>query len=83
MGAHALGAAAYAARAAGLRSSERPEAVDDEIRWQLRHLSVEARAALASLPLLGDDRAGPLGPGLLSSGELGSIIRTLQAGIGR
>ena len=83
MGAHALGAAAYAARAAGLRSPERPDAVDDEIRWQLRHLSVEARAALASLPLLGDDPAGPLGPGLLSSGELGSIIRTLQAGIGR
>lgn len=82
MGAHALGAAAYAARAAGLRSPERPDAVDDEIRWQLRHLSTEARAALAGLPPLGEDPAGPLGPGLLSSGDLGSIIRALQAGIG-
>jgi len=79
MGAHALGAAAYAAKAAGLRSPERPDAVDDEILWQLRHLSTEARSALASLPLLGEDSAGPLGPGLLSSGTLGVIIRRIQA----
>ncbi|HKU12600.1 MAG TPA: hypothetical protein VJQ61_15395 [Sinomonas sp.] len=35
MGAHALGAAAYAAKAAGLASPDRPQAVDNEIRWQL------------------------------------------------
>lgn len=81
MGAHALGAAAYAAKAAGLRSSVRSDAVDEEIRWQLHHLSAEARSALASLPLLGEDSAGPLGPGLLSSGILGAIIRTIQAEI--
>jgi hypothetical protein len=79
MGAHALGAAAYAAKAAGLGAPERPDAVDDEIRWQLEHVSAEARSALASLPSLGEDSAGPLGPGLLASGILGSIIRKIQA----
>jgi hypothetical protein len=39
MGAHALGAAAYAAQAAGLAAPERPAAVKDEIRWQLRRMS--------------------------------------------
>ena len=81
MGAHALGAAAYAARAAGLRPSAPPDAVDREIEWQLRQLSPEARSALSPLALLGQDAAGPLGPGLLSTGELGSIVRALQAGI--
>jgi hypothetical protein len=58
-------------------------AAADEIRWQLLHLTPDARAALAAVPLLGEDAAGPLGPGLLSSGALGAIIRTLQAGINR
>jgi hypothetical protein len=35
MGAHALGAAAYAAKAAGLAAPERPGEVEDEVRWQL------------------------------------------------
>lgn len=83
MGAHALGAAAYAARAAGLRSLGRPDAVDVEIGWQVQRLTPDARSALARLPVLGGDASGPLGPGLLASGELGSIIRTLQAAIGR
>ena len=78
MGAHALGAAAYAAKAAALGKPDRPDAVDDEIRWQLEHMSVEARSALASLPRLGEDSAGPLGSGLLASGILGSIIRKIQ-----
>ncbi|WP_313542251.1 putative immunity protein [Leifsonia aquatica] len=81
MGAHALGAAAYAADAAGLASPDRPGAMDDEIRWQLDRLTPEARAALAQLPPLGEDTAGPLGPGLLARGVLGSAIRRLQAGI--
>lgn len=79
MGAHALGAAAYAARAAALATPERPHTVDDEIRWQLEHMSAEARSALAALPPLGEDPAGPLGSGLLASGFLGSIIRKIQA----
>jgi hypothetical protein len=46
MGAHALGAAAYAANAAGLADPDRPEAVKEEIRWQLEHMSAGLRAAL-------------------------------------
>ncbi len=81
MGAHALGAAAYAANAAGLAAPERPDAVSEEIRWQLGHMSASIRAALLLLPPVGENRSGPLGPGLLASGILGTIIRDLQAGL--
>lgn len=81
MGAHALGAAAYAAKAAGLAAPDRSEAVDKEVRWQLGHLSEPARAALRQLPAVGENSSGPLGPGLLASGLLGTIIRDLQAGL--
>ncbi len=81
MGAHALGAAAYAAKAAGLGDPDRPGAVEDEIRWQLDHLSAEARAALRALPPVGQNPSGPLGPGLLSRGQLGMIVRDFQAGL--
>ena len=81
MGAHALGAAAYAANAAGLADPDRPEAVKDEIRWQLEHMSAGLRAALRALPPIGQNSSGPLGPGLLASGRLGTIIRDLQAGL--
>jgi len=79
MGAHALGAAAYAARAAGLARPEQPTAARDETRWQLDHMSPEVRSALSALPPVGENASGPLGPGLLASGELGAIIRGLQA----
>jgi hypothetical protein len=78
MGAHALGAAAYAAKAAGLAAPDRPEAVGEEIRWQLGRMSAAARTALQQLPLVGENASGPLGPGLLASGLLGTIIRDLQ-----
>lgn len=81
MGAHALGAAAFAVKAAGLADPHRPEAVEDEIRWHLDHMSAEVRAALRALPPIGENSSGPLGPGLLASGQLGSIIRHLQAGL--
>jgi hypothetical protein len=81
MGAHALGAAAYAANAAGLADPDRPEAVKEEIRWQLEHMSAELRAALRALPPIGQNSSGPLGPGLLASGQLGTIIRDLQTGL--
>lgn len=81
MGAHALGAAAYAVEAAGLSAPDRPGAVRAEIGWQLAHMSGEVRAALRTLPPLGENRSGPLGPGLLASGELAVIIRELQAGL--
>lgn len=81
MGAHALGAAAYGAKAAGLAAPDRPEAVGEEIRWQLAHVSPAARSALCLLPPVGENRSGPLGPGLLASGLLGTIIRELQTGL--
>jgi hypothetical protein len=81
MGAHALGAAAYAANATGLAAPERPEALREEIDRQLASMSDEVRAALRKLPPVGENRSGPLGPGLLASGILGTIIRDLQAGL--
>jgi hypothetical protein len=70
MGADALGAAAYAARAVGLAEPDRPAAVSEEVRWQLSIMSAEVRAALRHLPPVGEDRSGPLGPGLLASASL-------------
>lgn len=81
MGAHALGAAAYAVKAVGLADPERPEAIEAETRWQLDHMSTEVRAALRSLPPIGENSSGPLGPGLLASGQLGANISGLQAGL--
>lgn len=82
MGAHALGAAAYAATAVGLSRPDAPDAIETEVRRQLEALSAEAAAALRTLPRLGEDAAGPLGPGLLASGDLGAVIRRLQAHLG-
>ena len=79
MGAHALGAAAYAAQAAGLAAPDRPEAIGEETDWQLDHMSEAVRAALRQLPPVGENASGPLGPGLLTSGFLGTIVRELQA----
>jgi hypothetical protein len=81
MGAHALGAAAYAAKAAGLAVPDRPEAVEEEIRWQFEHMSPATRVALRQLPRVGENSSGPLGPGLLASGLLGTIIRRLPASL--
>lgn len=81
MGAHALGAAAYAVKAASLAAPDRPEAAEGEIRWQLAQMMADVRVALQSLPPVGETRSGPLGPGLLASGQLGMIIRRLQAGL--
>jgi Imm-5 like putative immunity protein len=81
MGAHALGAAAYPAKAMGPAEPERPEAATEEVEWQLSIMSAEVRAALRQLPEVGDDRPGPLEPGLLASGVLGATIRELQAGL--
>lgn len=83
MGAHALGAAAYAAKAAGLARADRAGATADEVRWQLEHASGPVRDALRLLPTLGEDPSGPLGSGLLASGVLAEVIRSIQAGLGR
>lgn len=81
MGAHALGAAAYAAKAAGLATPDQPDAVSEEIRWQLGRMSAPVRAALRQLPRVGENSHGPLGPGLLASGVLGTITRDLQTNL--
>lgn len=81
MAAHALGAAAYAAEAAGATAPGSPEAADGEIRWQLAHMSPAVRATLQLLPPLGQDRAGPLGMGLLTHGSVGTAIRHIQQAI--
>jgi hypothetical protein len=81
MGAHALGAAAYAAKAAELAAPDQLDARSEEIRWQLDHMSAPVRAALRQLPPVGQNSAGPLGPGLLASGVLGAIIREIQAAL--
>jgi hypothetical protein len=83
MGAHGLGAAAYAAKAAGLAYPHRPDAVEEEVHWQLARMSAEVRAALRSLPPVGENSSGPLGPGLLASGQLGTIVRELQMRLAR
>jgi hypothetical protein len=79
MGAHALGAAAYAAKAAALLAPDRDSAAEDEVAWQLNQMTDEQRIALRRLPPLGENTAGPLGPGLLASGILGIAIRRIQA----
>lgn len=81
MGAHALGAAAYAVKAVSLAHPNSAGAAAQEIQWQLENMSHEVRVALQSLPMVGENTSGPLGPGLLSSGQLGEIIRTLQENI--
>ncbi|WP_156759762.1 putative immunity protein [Microbacterium karelineae] len=81
MGAHALGAAAYAAKAMSHAAPTDPRSVDDEIDWQLGAMTADVHRALAALPPLGQDTAGPLGPGLLTRGILGSTIRRLQSSL--
>jgi hypothetical protein len=81
MGAHALGAAAYAARAAGLAAADQPDAISKEIHWQIAAMTPAVRDALRQLPPVGENRAGPLGSGLLASGLLGRIISEIQAGL--
>lgn len=81
MGAHALGAAAYAAQAASLVATDPEAARVDEIRWQLSQLADDARVALSKLPLLGEDPSGPLGRGLLARGALATTIREIQSAL--
>lgn len=79
MGAHALGAAAYATKAVWLAGPGDQDAVNDEIAWQLAQLDEREWAALRLLPPVGSETSGPLGKGLLSSGILGDTIREIQA----
>ena len=81
LGAHALGAAAYAVKAVSVASPDRPDVVSDEIAWQLAQLTEAERDALRRLPLLGAEATGPLGAGLLTTGVLGEAVRAIQAAV--
>jgi hypothetical protein len=78
MGAHGLGAAAYAVAAVSLANPHRPEAVEEELGWQVQRMSAQVRAALRTLPPVGENPSGPLGPGLLAKGQVGEVVRELQ-----
>lgn len=79
MGAHALGAAGYAAKASTLAAG--PEGGDDASTAAHRHVEAmtdDVVRALQLLPRLGEDSAGPLGRGRLSNGHVGVAIRAIQ-----
>jgi hypothetical protein len=80
MGAHALGAAGFAAVATTLAAGRDDEATTTrEAQRTVAGLTEHAARALSALPLLGEDRSGPLGPGRLSAGHVGVAIRAIQA----
>lgn len=80
MGAHALGAAGYAAKASTLAAGCDDEAVIwSEARRHVAAMTDAVARALASLPALGENRSGPLGPGRLSVGHVGEAVRAIQA----
>ena len=81
MGAHGLSAAACGVTAVGLSTPDQPNVIEDEISWQLSCMTSEVQAALRSIPQIDRLTSGPLGPGLNTSGRLGTIIRELQARI--
>ena len=83
MGAHALGAAGYAAKALALAADEdqRDDAVRSAVVRQLSAMDDAVANAVSSLPTLGVNTAGPLGPGRLTGGYVGKTIRAIQAAL--
>ncbi|MGA9276866.1 putative immunity protein [Ilumatobacter sp.] len=82
MGAHALGAAGYAAKASTLDvGCDGDEATRAEASRQVAAMGDAVARVLACLPALGENHAGPLGPGRLSSGHVGQTIRAIQASV--
>jgi hypothetical protein len=79
MGAHAFGAAGYAAKASALAVGCDDDSVArSEARRLVAEMSDEVADALARLPGLGENRSGPLGPGRLCLGHVGETIREIQ-----
>lgn len=79
MGAHALGAAGYAGKASTLtEGGDGREVTKSEAKRQVAAMSDAVASAIASLPFLGENKAGPLGPGRLSVGCVGDTIRYIQ-----
>lgn len=80
MGAHALGAAGYAAKASALAAGGDGDAVArSEARRHVAATTEAVASVLSRLPALGENRSGPLGPGRLSGGHVGQAIRVIQA----
>lgn len=79
MGAHALGAAGYAAKALALAAGGvGDEVARSEARRHVAAMTDRVTHALAQLPALGENRSGPLATGRLSRGHVGSTIRAIQ-----
>lgn len=79
MGAHALGAAGYAARASTLDAGCDDHAVArSEARRQVSEMSEAVARALLSLPAPGVNRSGPPGPGPMTLGHVGEAVREIQ-----
>ncbi len=49
-----------------------------EAHRQVAEMSEDVARALATVPALGENRSGPLGPGRLSLGHVGANIREIQ-----
>lgn len=80
MGAHALGAAGYAAKASTLAADpDDRDMTQSEALRQVASMSAAVAGALGLLPRIGENSAGPLGPGRLSGGYVGQAIRVIQA----
>lgn len=79
MGAHALGAAGYAGKAAALDVGCCDGAVArSEAHRQVAGMTESVARVVSSLPVLGENRSGPLGPGRLTLGHVGETIREVQ-----
>lgn len=79
MGAHALGAAGYAAKASTLDVGCDDDAVArSEAHRQVAEMTDAVAGVLSSLPAIGENRSGPLGPGRLTLGLVGDTIREIQ-----
>jgi len=72
MAAHARGAAAYAAKAAGLAAPHDATAVADEVEWQQIHASPAVRDVLRRLP-----------PPARPAGMLGALISEMHTKLTR
>lgn len=80
MGAHAFGAAGFAAKASVLSAgSVDSTGSESEACRKVAAMALPVARALAALPGLGENRSGPLAPGRLSGGHVGETIRTIQA----
>jgi hypothetical protein len=69
---HALGPAAYAARARELAADDDPSVGDEEIRWAIEHASPAVREVVRRMPVRGSGR-----------GRLDALLQQLDAGLRR